>query len=149
MAAAAISMSAGREMRVNFTLAIASQPHTFLVSRPRQMSRTLLFLSPFTTTVYMKSNQKLSISHEFPYFCQAWLAIFGSTLLVGPMLYFVHKVSPVTEIGRDMIPKSKEEKTGGLNRVLNCIWYMYGALMQQGNFVLERVCGARACEEFS
>jgi hypothetical protein len=62
------------------------------------------------------------------------------------MLYFVHRVSPVTEIGRDMIPKSKEEKTGGLNRVMNCIWYMYGALMQQGMFLLEIVCLARIWE---
>lgn len=71
MAAAAMSMSAGREMRVNFTLAIASQPHTFLVSRPRQMSRTLLFLSPFTTTVWRNQKFQLCIMPAF-YFRRGW-----------------------------------------------------------------------------
>ncbi|XP_065341897.1 ionotropic receptor 93a-like [Cloeon dipterum] len=112
MAATAMSMSAGRESRVRFTLAVASQPHTFLVAKPRQMSRTLLFLSPFTG--------------------KTWLAIFGSTLLVGPALYFIHKASPATELGRGLRPKNVGPKKGGLNRIMNCIWYMYGALMQQG-----------------
>lgn len=44
---------------------------------------------------------------------------------MGPILYYVHHLSPVYEYkGMGM--------KGGLSSIQNCIWFMYGALLQQG-----------------
>lgn len=40
----------GKEV-INFTMPISTQIYTFLVSRPRELSRALLFMSPFTGSV--------------------------------------------------------------------------------------------------
>jgi ionotropic glutamate receptor len=47
---------------------------------------------------------------------------------MGPILYYIHKHSPVYEY-------KGITKKGGLSSIENCIWYMYGALLQQGNRV--------------
>lgn len=44
---------------------------------------------------------------------------------MGPVLYFIHKFSPVYEY-------RGVSKAGGLSSIQNCIWFMYGALLQQG-----------------
>lgn len=44
---------------------------------------------------------------------------------MGPILYYIHRFSPVYEY------KGIAMK-GGLSSIQNCIWYMYGALLQQG-----------------
>lgn len=40
-----------KAMGVNFTMPISVQPYSFLVSRPRELSRALLFMLPFTYDV--------------------------------------------------------------------------------------------------
>lgn len=46
---------------------------------------------------------------------------------MGPILYYIHHLSPVYEYkGMGM--------KGGLSSVQNCIWFMYGALLQQGMY---------------
>lgn len=49
-------------------------------------------------------------------------------VLMGPILYYIHKYSPVYEY------KGISVK-GGLSSIQNCIWYMYGALLQQGMLI--------------
>lgn len=48
---------------------------------------------------------------------------------MGPILYLVHRFSPVYE-------HKGICQSGGLSTVYNCLWYMYGALMQQGGMYL-------------
>lgn len=44
---------------------------------------------------------------------------------MGPTLYAVHRLSPYYE--------AKEiTRQGGLATIQNCLWYIYGALLQQG-----------------
>lgn len=37
--------------KINFTMPISTQSYTFLVARPRELSRALLFMSPFSQMV--------------------------------------------------------------------------------------------------
>lgn len=48
---------------------------------------------------------------------------------MGPILYFIHKFSPVYEY-------TGVTQSGGLSTIHNCLWYMYGALMQQGTIII-------------
>lgn len=43
---------------------------------------------------------------------------------MGPILYLVHKYSPYSI------------KASGLNSSWQCVWYVYGALLQQGTILL-------------
>ncbi|KAK4883102.1 hypothetical protein RN001_006421 [Aquatica leii] len=101
---------------INFTKAISIQTYNFLVARPRKLSRALLFMYPFTTNT--------------------WLCLAASVMVMGPILYFIHQASPVYECKG--IPKS-----AGLSSPQNCLWYMYGALLQQGGMHLPYADSAR------
>ncbi|CAH0552900.1 unnamed protein product [Brassicogethes aeneus] len=101
---------------INFTIPITTQTYTFLVARPRELSRALLFISPFTG--------------------DTWLCLSAAIVFVGPILYYIHRCSPVYEYKG--LPKR-----GGLSSIENCIWYMYGALLQQGGMHLPSADSAR------
>ncbi|XP_063930697.1 ionotropic receptor 93a [Zophobas morio] len=101
---------------VNFTKAISVQSYTFLVSRPRELSRALLFMSPFTG--------------------DTWLCLSAAIISMGPILYYIHRFSPVYDY-------KGISKKGGLSSIENCIWYMYGALLQQGGMHLPQSDSAR------
>lgn len=51
MAATGVTVNSRYKNIINFTIPISIQPYNFLVSRPRELSRIYLFLSPFTTEV--------------------------------------------------------------------------------------------------
>jgi hypothetical protein len=51
-------------------------------------------------------------------------------VIVTPLLNYFHRQSPYYEY------VCKKNVKGGLNSLYNCLWYMYGALMQQGAFKL-------------
>ncbi|XP_052132135.1 ionotropic receptor 93a [Frankliniella occidentalis] len=106
MGAGALSVTAERQRLVNFTRLISRQPYCMLVVRPRELSRAMLFTSPFTTAT--------------------WLCIFLSVAAIGPVLNWIHRASPFYEFRGDV------RRRGGLNSVTNCAWYAYGALLQQG-----------------
>jgi hypothetical protein len=49
-------------------------------------------------------------------------------IIVTPLLNYFHRHSPYYEYFY------KNNIKGGLNSLFNCLWYVYGALMQQGKF---------------
>ena len=51
--------------------------------------------------------------------------------LIGPVLYGVNYISPYND--HFNIPRK-----GGLFKVQNCFWYIYGALLQQGGMYLPK-----------
>ncbi|XP_017792932.1 PREDICTED: glutamate receptor ionotropic, delta-2 [Habropoda laboriosa] len=87
------------------------ETYSFLTSRPRQLSRALLFASPFTK--------------------ETWACLAVAIIIMGPILYLVHKYSPYST------------KTSGLNSSWQCVWYVYGALLQQGGMYLPHSDSAR------
>lgn len=51
LAACAFTITEQDKLYLNFTSPVSTQTYTFLVSRPRELSRALLFMSPFTKDV--------------------------------------------------------------------------------------------------
>uniref|UniRef100_A0A182NSU9 Ionotropic glutamate receptor C-terminal domain-containing protein n=1 Tax=Anopheles dirus TaxID=7168 RepID=A0A182NSU9_9DIPT len=94
---------------VSFTDPISIQTYSFIISRPRELSRVLLFLSPFGP--------------------DTWLCLATAVALMGPILCVINKLSPYYEV------HNKPTNTG-LGKVNNCFWYIYGALLQQGGLYL-------------
>ncbi|XP_026467499.1 ionotropic receptor 93a-like [Ctenocephalides felis] len=105
-----------KAMGVNFTMPISVQPYSFLVSRPGELSRALLFMLPFTY--------------------DTWLCLGFSVIVMGPLLYIMHRFSPFYEY-------YGVARQGGLKSMQNCLWYMYGALLQQGGMHLPEADSAR------
>ena len=51
MAAAPLTISADRQLYVNFSAPFDLQPYTFMHARPKGSSKALLFVDPFTPLV--------------------------------------------------------------------------------------------------
>ena len=51
MGVAAFTVSDKRMEAVNFTSAIDLQPYTFMIARPQELSRVMLFMEPFANDV--------------------------------------------------------------------------------------------------
>ena len=121
VAAAAFAVSHERRQVVNFTEALDIQPYAFMYRRPKQLSKALLFISPFT-----------------PY---VWLGIGVLTLLIGPFLYLVHRASPYYTY-------TETVNQFGFFNLPNCVFYCYGALLQQGGAVLPMADSGRILVAF-
>ncbi|XP_015173343.1 PREDICTED: uncharacterized protein LOC107064804 [Polistes dominula] len=111
LAACAYTVNDLEKNAINFTTPIFVQTYSFLTSRPTQLSRALLFTSPFTK--------------------ETWACLAAAIIIMGPILYLVHKYSPTST------------KTSGLNSSWQCVWYVYGALLQQGGMYLPKSDSAR------
>ncbi|KAK7084680.1 hypothetical protein SK128_009075 [Halocaridina rubra] len=101
---AAFTVSAPRMKVVNFTNAIDLQPYTFMIARPKELSRVMLFMEPFAN--------------------DTWILIVVTVLIMGPILYFINGNSPYyTYYG---LYDGK-----GLFKLDNCSWYIYASILQQ------------------
>ncbi|XP_026496230.2 ionotropic receptor 93a [Vanessa tameamea] len=115
-AAAAFTVITDSKPGINYTIPVTTQPYSFIIARPRELSRAVLFLLPFTT--------------------DTWLCLGFAVILMGPTLYIVHRLSPYY----DAMEITRE---GGLSTIHNCLWYIYGALLQQGGMYLPRADSGR------
>ncbi|KAL0103140.1 hypothetical protein PUN28_017458 [Cardiocondyla obscurior] len=111
LAACAYTVNDHGKGQINFTLPIFMQTYSFLTAKPSQLSRALLFTEPFAK--------------------ETWACLAASILIMGPILYLVHKYSP------------SSTRTSGLNSSWQCVWYVYGALLQQGGMYLPHSDSAR------
>ncbi|XP_053678178.1 ionotropic receptor 93a [Anopheles nili] len=109
MAAIGSTVNEKQKKFVSFTDPISIQTYSFVISRPRELSRVLLFLSPFGP--------------------DTWLCLAAAVALMGPVLCAINKLSPYYEA------HNKSTETG-LGKMNNCFWYIYGALLQQGGLYL-------------
>ncbi|XP_029164005.1 ionotropic receptor 93a-like [Nylanderia fulva] len=66
-----------------------------------------------------------------PFSKETWACLAASIIIMGPSLYLIHKYSP------------SSTKTSGLNSSWQCVWYVYGALLQQGGMYLPHSDSAR------
>ncbi|XP_050529365.1 ionotropic receptor 93a isoform X2 [Daktulosphaira vitifoliae] len=105
IAAAAFTVKEANLELINYTAHLSMEPHQILVAKPKALSRALLFTAPFTLLT--------------------WLCIAIVVGIMGPLLNVFHTLSPYYEY-------HKINRKGGLNSPLNCFWYVYGALLQQG-----------------
>ncbi|XP_055690671.1 ionotropic receptor 93a [Lutzomyia longipalpis] len=102
---------------LNYTIPISIQPYNFIVSRPRELSRLYLFMAPFTA--------------------ETWVCLAACLVLMGPFLYIINRFSPFYE------QQGYDITRLGLNRINNCFWYIYGALLQQGGMYLPQADSGR------
>ncbi|XP_053689812.1 ionotropic receptor 93a [Sabethes cyaneus] len=109
LAAVGATVSEKQKKFITFSKPISIQTYSFMISRPKELSRVFLFLSPFTV--------------------DTWMCLAATILLMAPVLYVINRLSPFYEhIGRD--------NAIGLGKLNNCFWYIYGALLQQGGLYL-------------
>uniref|UniRef100_A0A1B6DGV5 Ionotropic glutamate receptor C-terminal domain-containing protein n=1 Tax=Clastoptera arizonana TaxID=38151 RepID=A0A1B6DGV5_9HEMI len=94
-----------KKSKINMTVPVSTEWYVFLVSRPKELSRAMLFIMPFTSGT--------------------WLCIVGAVMLIALLLNVFHRLSPYYEY-------YKLQNNKGLNKMTNCLWYIYGALLQQG-----------------
>ena len=71
--AAAFAISHERMQAVNFTSALDLHPYAFMYRRPKEVSRAILFIDPFTPLV--------------------WIGIAVMTAIIGPIFYVIHRSS--------------------------------------------------------
>ncbi|XP_050089824.1 ionotropic receptor 93a-like [Anopheles aquasalis] len=109
LAAIGSTVTEKRKKQISFTDPISIQTYSFVISRPRELSRVLLFLSPFGS--------------------DTWLCLTAAVALMGPILCIINRLSPYYQVHRT-------PSTTGLGKVNNCFWYIYGALLQQGGLYL-------------
>ncbi|KAG4075738.1 hypothetical protein HA402_003564 [Bradysia odoriphaga] len=117
---------------VNYTRPISIQSYSFLVSRPKELSRLYLFTAPFTVDVRGRIQlQKIRILLRKLNFLhlQTWVCLILTVMIIGPILFCIHYISPYNDYHNVI-------KKGGLYKVGNCFWYIYGALLQQGGTYL-------------
>ena len=120
LAASLLVINAQRMRAVNFTLPISFEPYTMMFRRPTELTRYLLFIDPFTP--------------------MSWLAIFLALVLIGPILWVIHNLSYYYKVN--------DEGHGGLAKLSNCIWYCYGAMLQQGGTMLPQADSGRIAVGF-
>jgi len=116
LAAAAFSISHERQEVVNFSMPLDLQPYTFMYRRPAALSRAVLFIDPFTPLV--------------------WVCIAAMTAIIGPIFWLIHRSSYVYKYN-DTVNEY------GLFKMSNCVWYCYGAMLQQGGTILPEADSGR------
>ena len=116
LAAAAFAVSHERQQVVNFSMPLDLQPYTFMYRRPTTLSRAVLFVDPFTPFV--------------------WMCIIGMTAIIGPIFWLIHRSSYVYKYYNSVTEY-------GLFKMSNCVWYCYGALLQQGGTILPEADSGR------
>uniref|UniRef100_A0AAU6ND91 IR93a n=1 Tax=Mythimna loreyi TaxID=667449 RepID=A0AAU6ND91_9NEOP len=116
LAAASFTVLSDPMPGINYTMPVSIQSYAFMIARPRELSRALLFLLPFTS--------------------DTWVCLGFAVILMGPTLYIIHRLSPYYEA-------MEITRQGGLATIHNCLWYIYGALLQQGGMYLPRADSGR------
>ena len=121
LAAAAFAVSRERQTAINFTDPIDLQPYSFMYRRPRELSRASIFINPFTPLV--------------------WLCVGFLTMIMGPVIWFVHRASYYYKY-HDLVNEF------GLFDMSNCVFYVYGAVLQQGGPTLPEADSGRLAVGF-
>ncbi|CAL4102797.1 unnamed protein product, partial [Meganyctiphanes norvegica] len=118
---AAFNVNAERMGVVNFTVTIDYQPYAFMIARPKESSRVLLFMEPFTN--------------------DTWILIAITVLIMGPILFLINRWS-YYYIYYDLMDGQ------GLFQITNCSWYVFGAILQQGGTKLPQSDSGRVVVGF-
>ncbi|XP_054158480.1 ionotropic receptor 93a-like, partial [Oppia nitens] len=87
------------------------------------------FTFPFDYEEMSMMLQKTSEDHKYlfltPFTWDAWLSILFTVVLMGPLLWIVHRSSKYYDYYN-----MRDNK--GLFKLSNCAWYCFGAMVQQG-----------------
>ena len=105
LAAAAMATTYDRMQVVDFTEAMDVHPYGFMYKRPSSVSKELLLTNPFEPVV--------------------WLGVAIAVAVIGPLYYVVHRSSYYYVY-------VEEDRRYGLFQLNRCVFYTFGAILQQG-----------------
>ena len=115
MAANPVLMADKNLKQVDFAGTVEYQRYKIMYKMPGEEPKIYLFYKPFTPLV--------------------WICIAIATVLAGPVLWVIQRTS--------YFYKFQEEGYGGLGKLRHCVWYTFGALLQQGGNMLPKSDSAR------
>ena len=107
--AASFAVTSARREKVDFTEAVDLHPYGFMYKKPTSVSKELLLVNPFTLEV--------------------WLGVAVMVTIIGPIYYLVHRSSYYYTF-------TGENKDYGMFQLNRCIFYCFGAILQQGGDIL-------------
>uniref|UniRef100_A0A1B0CLF6 Putative glutamate-gated kainate-type ion channel receptor subunit glur5 n=1 Tax=Lutzomyia longipalpis TaxID=7200 RepID=A0A1B0CLF6_LUTLO len=87
--------------------------------------------------MFMSLQQPLFMIFHPQLSCITWVCLAACLILMGPFLYIINRFSPFYE------QQGYDITRLGLNRINNCFWYIYGALLQQGGMYLPQADSGR------
>nr|XP_039251357.1 glutamate receptor ionotropic, delta-1-like isoform X1 [Styela clava] len=107
LAIAAMTITAQREKVVDFTKRYMDYSVGIVMKKPRESSSLFSFVYPFHTSV--------------------WFCILSSLILVSVVIFVLTRVSPLRP------PPEPRDDDDTKITVVNCFWFAYSSLMQQGS----------------
>ena len=105
LAAAAMATTYDRLQVVDFSDALDIHPYGFMYKKPSSVSKQLLLVNPFEVEV--------------------WIGVAIMVAIIGPIYYIVHRSSYY-------YVHVEEDRRYGLFQLNRCIFYTFGAILQQG-----------------
>ncbi|XP_029675153.1 ionotropic receptor 93a-like [Formica exsecta] len=114
--------------KMNFTYSVLSSQSNRTIKFTQNKTKTDMTYSFLTAKPGQLSRALLFTA---PFAKETWACLAASIIIMGPTLYLIHKYSPCST------------KISGLNSSWQCIWYVYGALLQQGGMYLPHFDSAR------
>ncbi|KMQ91986.1 glutamate receptor delta-2 subunit, partial [Lasius niger] len=114
--------------KMNFTYSVLSPASNRTIKFTRNESETEVTYSFLTAKPGQLTRALLFAA---PFAKETWACLAASIIIMGPSLYLIHKYSP------------SNAKMSGLNSSWRCVWYIYGALLQQGGVYLPHSDSAR------
>ncbi|XP_072742853.1 ionotropic receptor 93a isoform X1 [Anoplolepis gracilipes] len=90
-----------------------------------------IFMQTYSFLTAKPNQLSRALLFTAPFAKETWACLAASIIIMGPSLYLIHKYSP------------SSVKTSGLNSSWQCVWYIYGALLQQGGMYLPYSDSAR------
>ncbi|KAF7490854.1 Glutamate receptor [Sarcoptes scabiei] len=113
--------------------------------KTEERMKVIDYTAPFDmekiSIIIKKSDEDHRYLFLAPFTSDAWFCLLITVILMGPSLWFVHHSSRYYEYYN-----LKNEK--GLFKLSNCIWYCYGAMVQQGGDYLPMAVSGRILVAF-
>ncbi|KYN41871.1 Glutamate receptor delta-2 subunit [Trachymyrmex septentrionalis] len=98
----------------------------------KQINFTLpIFIQTYSFLTAKPGQLSRALLFTAPFTKETWACLAASIIIMGPSLYLIHKYSPSSTM------------LSGLNSCWQCVWYVYGALLQQGGMYLPHSDSAR------
>ncbi|CAG2119356.1 unnamed protein product, partial [Medioppia subpectinata] len=113
--------------------------------RTEERMKAVYFTFPFDKEEMSMMIQKTSEDHKYlfltPFTWDAWVSILITVVVMGPLLWIVHRSSKYYDYYN-----MRDNK--GLFKLSNCTWYCFGAMVQQGGDHLPMAISGRILVTF-
>ncbi|XP_050459393.1 ionotropic receptor 93a-like [Cataglyphis hispanica] len=120
------------DMVIGKRVLLAACAYTVNIRGKNKINYTIpIFMQTYSFLTAKPGQLSRALLFTAPFAKETWACLAASIIIMGPTLYLIHKYSPCST------------KVSGLNSSWQCIWYVYGALLQQGGMYLPHFDSAR------